>query len=620
MNKMNKYICACANLSAAGEMKAGSLSVLLLFSWEFVPVATQCVYGDNRNTRCNIPGKPWALDPICLNDNTCRFPEPLILGYSITARIQVDKSRKKRTGSLYVRGLGPGLAGWGTPLELKRTGRLDTWKLSIQYKINATSFACSTTVTCSFNQQAVEFRIYGDENGEDDMIGPNFYFRLPISGSPISSDFLSPELAVFPWFDNKQVTLKSISVSNPHLFSSTATTQNLLALPPSYEFNTHRTYPLVVTFGINELRSMLQVLERGFVYDASVQEVVIVAIEYTGCLLYPFYGGKWECMDSNCADTCLFCWDHERTQACEENEFEEQLKTCAVEKSCGGSGDIILDYIINHLIPQVQVETRHRVEVGGFPTHRINIVGYNEGGLFACYAAIKYPHMFKSAACMSAPFHWPEKTLDKGYELQHIIRTIAENMTHGLYSLYQSQKYYIDTGDRDSYFYPTVDSYLDTNNFVEELKEKFQLEVNVIHMNFPTFSKSSVVDPQNLAFVQRIRYALQVLFPVEGGPNKQFSRMVSPSKGHLFEGNFSGIELTDNEDDRNVHNVTTKDCPQAIVTLPIFLGLIFGTLILSVAVTVLIMCIRESNRRSEDEKAGSGSELNLDSDSSIDLD
>ena len=105
------------------------------------------------------------------------------------------------------------------------------------------------------------------------MIGPNFFFHLPASGSSIASDFLSPDLAVFPWFENKRISLKYLDVSNPHLFNPSARTKNLIALPPSFEHNTLRTYPLVIMFGIEELLAMVQVLERGFVHDASIPEL-----------------------------------------------------------------------------------------------------------------------------------------------------------------------------------------------------------------------------------------------------------------------------------------------------------------------------------------------------------
>ena len=574
----------------------------------------ECIYGDKAHSRCNIPAKPWAVDAFCIPGDACVFPEKLKFGFSVTVRYIAKQRRQtdsRVSEKLFVRGSGPGLS-WDHPLELRKTGRLDTWKVSIEYDLDESSFDCSSIVHCSYNQYAIEFRVYGDASGEDDMIGPNFFFRLPASNSPIASDFLSPDLVVYPWFDNKRITFKYTYVNNPYLFKPTTKTRNLIAFPPSFEHNTLRTYPLVIMFGIKELTSMVQVLERGFVHDASIQEAVIVALEYTGCLLLPYFGGKWECWDKNCARNCLYCWDKERTEPCEEYEFRVQLRACTTEMACGGSGDIILNYIFNHLIPTVQTETFNRVEVA-FPKHRIHIVGYNEGGLLACHAAIKYPHIFKSASCMSAPFHWPEKTFYFGYQLIQMIKDIATNMSYGLYSLYQTQKYYIDTGDRDSYYYPLVDSYLDAEKFVEALEENFHMEDdNIFRMNFPKFTKSDVEDLHNNAFVQRIRYALQMLLPAEGGPNRRYPRIpIEYTKGNLKI---------------HVPNVTTivngtspessKECESELVTLPIFLGVVAATMALSIAMTVLIMCLRESNRRTEDEKAGSDSDEIDDLDSS----
>ena len=595
------------------------LSVLLWFDYWYCVTARECIYGDIQHIRCKLPAKPWAVDAYCIptSGGTCVFPERLRFGFSITVRYLTTHRRQtdsRVAERLFVRGAGPGLS-WDHSLELRKTGRLDTWKVSIEYEVDETSFDCSSTTHCSYNQYAVEFRVYGDQSGEEDMIGPNFFFRLPASKSSIASDFLSPDLVAYPWFDNKKITFKTILVNNPHLFRPTSKTKNLIAFPPSFEYNTLRTYPLVVMFGIKELMTMVQVLERGFVHDASVQEAVIVAVEYTGCLLLPYFGGKWECQDQqNCAQNCLYCWDRERTEPCEEYEFRVQLRACAVEMACGGSGDIILDYVMNHLVPEVQKETRYRVEVA-FPGHRIHIVGYNEGGLLACHAAVKYPHIFKSATCMSAPFHWPEKSFTFGYQLTQMIKDIAaENMSYGLYSLYQTQKYYIDTGDRDSYFYPIVDSYLDAEKFVEELEESFHMEGNIFRMNFPKFAKGHVVDPHNSAFVQRIRYALQMLLPIDGGPNRRYPRIP--------------IEYTQGNYKIHVPNATSvetaseppQECEKELVTVPIFLIVVFVTMALSISMTVLIMCLRESNKRSEDEKAGSDSDEMDDSDSLSDYD
>lgn len=190
----------------------------------------------------------------------------------------------------------------------------------------------------------------------------------------------------------------------------------------------------------------------------------------------------------------------------------------------------------------------------------------------------------------------------------------ANNMSYGLYSLYQTQKYYIDTGDRDSYYYPIVDSYLDAEKFVEELEENFHMEGNIFRMNFPKFTKGHVEDPHNGAFVQRIRYALQMILPADGGPNRRYPRIP--------------IEYTHGNLKIYVPNVTSdetaseppQECEKEIVTIPIFLVVIGATMALSVSMTVLIMCLRESNRKSEDEKVGSDSDEADDSDSLSDYD
>lgn len=598
-----------------------SLFVALCLLEQWYWTTSQCTYGDIRRYRCNVPNKPWALDLLCTGSGKCVFPDRLKFGFSLTARKLTKQRRQTDTRAsekLFVRGSGPGLS-WEWPLELRKTGRLDTWKVSIEYELDGTSFDCSSPTHCSYIQHAIEFRVYGDEGGEDDMIGPNFFFHLPASGSSMASDFLSPDLVVFPWFDNKRITLKYLHVSNPHLFTPTKNTRNLIAYPPSFQYNTLRTYPVVIMFGIKELLSMVQVLERGFVHDASIQEVVIVAVEYTGCLLLPYFGGKWECMDSNCAKNCLYCWDKDRSEPCDKDEFKVQLRACAMQMACGGSGDDILDYVMNHLIPRIQAETYNRIEVA-YPQHRLGIVGYNEGGLLACHAAVKYPHVFKNVACMSAPFHWPEKEFHLGYQLIQMIEDIGANMSHGLFSLYQTQKYYIDTADRDSYFYPLVDGYLDAEKFVDALEENFHMETNIFRMNFANYTKSRIEDPYNIAFVQRIRYALQMLFPVDGGPNRRYPRIaIQYTKGNPIidtSGNVTNIKITNiNETD-----TSKEDCSNEGITLPIFLSVVGATMILSIAMTVLIMCLRESNKRSEDEKDMDDSDLDElhDTDSSLD--
>lgn len=493
-------------------------------------------------------GKRWQYDAVCSPEKRCVVAEERKFSFQIEAKMRPMKtgtSAGKKVGSLWLRGSGPGLS-WDKPIELRRSGTaVDTWRTKIKYRSSSDALLCTSRDYCLYNQKAVEFRFYRDQQGKDDMVGPNFYFELPVSKSMEGApSFLTPSFTVYPWFDGRDVfsnqfevkaSLHTVGIAYP-----SKATLNVI-YPPSFEYNIRKRYPLVLYLGYSA-QAFAPLLELAFVREALTREAVIVGVTpldtkppYT--LLSPYFlVGMWHCKTNPC-DTkrCATCWlPRRREDSCDKNEFLHQARNCLTYKEEQGYGDMFLDFIEMDVIPKISEVTQQRVEVD-FPRHRLSVFGeFDSTSLLACHAAITRPHIYQNAACFSAPFYWPLQRNNRVRgQIQEVFHDLRKqfNATPALRAAYLSQKYYIDISANQQVEFPLVDPYRYTDDFVEQLKSTLSLEEgkNIVYFTIPDIALAYVMrmsgSKATMMIYDRFLPALRYFLLAEGGPNRESARI-----------------------------------------------------------------------------------------------
>ena len=514
---------------------------------------------DVHGSKCYQPKSNWQHDGICLRDKTtsrssCHIPDTRQFKFSIAARLRQLKiiPGVKKVTNLWIRGSGPGLS-WEKPLALQKSASaLDKWKVDISYTYDSNALLCLSTSHCSLQQKALEFRVYRDELGKQDMLGPNFFVPLPISNSMAGAlGFTPPEVMVYPWFDGTSTTVQQIRIPQ-----GTTLTRNLMPkfnmiLPPSFNFNARKTYPLVLLFGAP---TITHILEHMYIYEASIKEAIVVAINYVDdapfCAFNPFMEDMtamtfesskvWRCKGSSqqCHE-CQTCWDEQRIEKCEKDEFILQSTRCLQAVECFGRADNLLDLIELNLLSEIAKATQSRAQIN-FPRDRMSIIGFDGAGLLACYAALTRPYYYQHAACLSAPFHWPMPTLrDIGINrmrqgIGQVLREMNATLltAPGLRLLHMTQRFYVDIGDLDNFFFPAVDPYENAQWFIQLLKDTLWLEDNKnVHFSIVPNGGNSYYHQRRggMEVLNRLKVPLLFFFRAEGGPNRDFPRIAKVS-------------------------------------------------------------------------------------------
>ncbi|CAG2209050.1 unnamed protein product [Mytilus edulis] len=118
---------------------------------------------------------------------------------------------------------------------------------------------------------------------------------------------------------------------------------------------------------------------------------------------------------------------------------------CGKRVNIEGSGDRLLNFLINRVYPKVRELTNDRILIDQPNT---GVMGYSLGGLMSCYAAWTRSSIFGLAACQSPSLWWPlnNTTLTDGdfYFINHTLRN---------QSLQQSrfpQKILLDAGSEEN--------------------------------------------------------------------------------------------------------------------------------------------------------------------------
>ena len=499
----------------------------------------------------------WQPDAVCNRKRVCVAADEREFSFTLTVRLRPlpQAEAGKVSGSLWMRGTGPGLS-WTKPIELRRSAQfVDTWKTQIDYRSSSEALLCTNSKFCFENQRALEFRLYRDTFGKENMKGPNFYIPLPISHSlKRGGDFLPPSVTVYPWFDGGDIIHKTINVrSSLHVTGRAGELSASLDIlyPPSFNYNSRKKYPVVFIIDYN-VETLSPLLEYGYIHEASIEEALVVGIRpFEQVAPYsmssPYYNNYvWRCKKDHCEVNCQTCWKQRLSvDICDVDEFNVQASRCLYAQLIEAKGDQILDLIELDIVPQLKEMAQERLLVDP-PKHRLSLIGFNGNGLLACYAALTRPWVYQNVGCLSAPFYWPlTSSLTKPapspgiFEtLQRVKKDIEQNPA--LLSSYLSQKYYIDVTEHAHTFLPIVDIHEHTDNFVLQLQEILQLErnKNILFFNLPGVFLNYIHNKQSyFEIYHRILPALKLFLRAEGGPSKDGARIHLLSNGEAIAEN-----------------------------------------------------------------------------------
>lgn len=504
--------------------------------------------GSCRTQLEKCQSKKWHHDAVCSAERRCVVADERKFSFLIKAKMRSMHKKKnlggKKFGSLWMRGTGPGLS-WDKPIELRRSAAsMDTWKTTITYRTSSDALLCTSKDFCVFNQRAMEFRFSRDQQGKDDMMGPNFYFELPISRSMQGSpSFLTPSFTVYPWFDNREVKHRQFKVKNSlhsmGLLGSYTANLNIL-YPPSFEHNVKKTYPLVLYLG-HSAKAFAPLLELAFTREALTREAVVVGVTPFNkkppyLFLSPYlHSSMWYCR-STCKKSCPSCWvPRKREDSCNKNEFLQEVKKCLkLQKKEENYGDAFLNFIEMDVIPKIREKTHERVEVN-FPRQRLSIFGEFDGSsLLACHAALTRPQFYQNAACFSAPFYWPITA--KNYEKSKVRSVFKEikkqfEAMPALNAAYLTQKYYVDISENEQAVLPVVDPYKHTHEFVKLLTKTLHLEEgkNILYFTVSNiamaYTRRMSGSKATMMLYDRFLTALRFFLRAEGGPSRKAARV-----------------------------------------------------------------------------------------------
>ena len=577
-------------------------SFLSLFLPGWSALVGRCSH-DKQGVYCHSPGAYWQRDGICfaeiLRTPQCYIPNTVRFSFILVAAIESLGDRRVPF-HLWIKGSGPGLS-WNTATRM-RTLKRGYWDIKIEFTYDSNALLCSHEHWCFLNQKAIEFRFYTGLKGTEDMLGPNCFLRLPVSNSIVHNyDFKPPQVYFFPSFYGKKVVFRHFNLTDPLHFKRENQIINVTLLyPPSYEYNIHKRYPVVIVLGNNLYNQLVPLLESMYYHESNIKEAFLINVQHSGlppyCAYNPFvilddkvYENNannliWSCTNSirgeKCME-CMTCYNEDRAFGCDLEEFADSVKKCDNKPvSCSGRGGAILDSIQNIVLPELSMMTANRM-LSDYPKERISIIGIDGGGLLACYAALSRPLVYRNAACHSAPFHWPLRSISKrenrktqgiGYLINEMVE--KTNVRKELVALFSAQAYYIDVDVADNKFLPVVDTYSYSDWVVAQLKEKLFVKATNIHYNrhVQGSGNSHIHLNRNGDFriIDRIKHPLKIFLMPVGGFRKDYSRMLQLN-GSDFDNhnkslqllyNISSADLTINQRDISV------DCKKYEVTRP----------------------------------------------------
>ena len=458
----------------------------------------------------------------------------------------------------------------------------NTWMATLEYIVDHNSVLCTSLNNCLFTHTALEFRIYTDQSGTGDMVGPSFYFPLPIYNSLSgSADFKAPNLTVYPSFEAGGIEKSFILSSNmliPDFIRQCKClnykSQSIL-LPPTFYTNRMKKYPVVIVLG-NSGKIVIKPLLKHMYNESAIQEAIVVHLSIKDTCKYSPYSVNtvWKCKGaSDCHRDCQWCWAPDRDDKCMPDEFRMLAKKCLIATRCYSIGEQLLEYIEHYLIHYIQVKVSYRAQLNA-PRSRISIIGHGYAGLLACYAAITRPHLFGNAGCLSPTLYAPLDGLTSHriglpWTVSNQLALHPEKK-----GLYNSQLYYIDIGDNDDFEFPLNDPLAATQNLVGLMKDKLGLEENknIVLSVVPNEGNGMYrkIGETNENLLQRLRFPLQAFLKPQGG-TREHPRIQAVADMSHMEGKTMVLEMTHQRNASNdpIDEATFKSCPQGLVPLSI---------------------------------------------------
>ena len=458
-------------------------------------------------------------------DGMCYIRDPVHFKFRVSATYWPRRINKD-IRELWLRGKASGLGlSWDSPVKMTPTGKSGVWAKDFIYKIDP---QCGTLPVCPKFDWSFELRVFrGEKEGE--MLGPNHYQTLPVTGSVSGvRAVIPPVVEVHPWFYGTRVAVKSQTIKvPPQLLSVTGKGEEAvpyefaMIYPPSFEDNAARKYPLVLLVGSNVTKLAALSIEQAMVTESSVKEAVILGLAFPGgdeCSILPYVTKEFVCKDGLCGQDCQTCRSPERSKPCSKSELQKELEKCGRVRWCGGWANSFIDLIEHHVIPHVMEIAENRIDT----LSPVSLVGYRHGGLFACYAGIKRPHLFTNVACLSPSLYMPYLDTSESYLMQELQNAsegmkIKPPLKPGIAKTHQT--FYIDFGSKDSFHYPLYNARESSTTLVNSLVHKMGMTMNknVFFREFPGHSAYVVSDDADLAYFHRLLEPLRLFLASEGG-------------------------------------------------------------------------------------------------------
>ena len=490
-----------------------------------------------------------ALVPTASNIRTlmCVSPKKQYFQFTVAARYYPETRKIQGTSpvkKLFMRGSGPGLS-WVESVEMRKSATaLNTWTADIQYQSSSEGLSCKSLSHCSLNQRALEFRIYKDMLAEEDMLGPNFYLPLPLSNSLKGSGlFLKPRVTVYPWFNSKQSYIKPLEYSfHSDFLGEEVKLLATIVCPPSFRENILKTYPLVIL--LENGKHYIPQFEYLSVHTGIVEESVVLIVDPDTLLkntrkgnysILPYDSFSMRCKSNDCKK-CQVCWDSNRAEPCDKDEFIFRSKRCLYLKYSRGTGKVLLTDIILTLISKANAETDNRIRFDP-PRERITLIGHGEQAVAAFVLGLSRPDLIVNVAALSPKFYLPMTSVMYGVEtnvldqMDDLALKFVDNSAQQI--LYLSQKYYIGHGEKDDMYFPLVNSVGITEEVIAKMKLKFRMEegTNIMFQVTPNETLADA-DP-NLAILSHIKPLLMYFHKAQGGTSKSGALNINHFKNYL---------------------------------------------------------------------------------------
>lgn len=553
--------------------------LLLLFLGSYGCIGQQCGAVVRDGASCGT--EKWRQDSFCLQGKCVRSVErPFKLKVVIVYPEDSLSPDERQKGMLLV-GEGLGLS-WKKKTKFRK-GMKNQWFLSMSYLAGGKAVLCKTPTQCEAKQQQVEFRVF---LGNKEMLGPNFLFKLPPSGSLMpKNDVKVPRLSFYPWFDRRDCT-----VIPPQAFTLEGIGQRKISvlLPASFYENKLKRYSTLITFGHRTLLSMKNVLMDVTARRGLVEEIVVIGLEVNDPVrdIIPSHAPILKCKNSplrkgdRTCDYCIKCLSDEFTEPCDKFEFLREINKCAKKWTVPGQGYHYLLAVLDKVLPQLASKYRARIN-----KKSLGIMGYGLAGMMACHAALKLSNRFGTAICMSPRFSWPDLDANKR-EFFQLLGTKLE----GICKL----KIYIDANENDDWQFTTAAVSKSAEEAVQLLQSKHQFTLNEDLFYFPlTYRGKGRLDTLKPEIIlARTWVPLTTMYRAGGNAAAQTSCSSGlMTNNRLFNSDASGPATSNQVSDDNPGGESCTDQ----VSVFAMIGSIVGTFLITLVVTIIVMYMCQSS-------------------------